>query len=453
MLDFSRPFKSARWALAGALMLVSTVAVAEPSFVKLNGIRVFFDGTQEQVEVLYDSGDQFDVFGLVNAAGMLVNVFTIQGSGENQVYTDPRDTAFVHLSFYEDVQLRSLSNPLIVSNSLRPTGEIVLHSATIVGANVELVYSKGFRECAWLIDENGTPLSIHSSSICGPANMAKLTLDRASEFLPFSAGDEVRLQTILRPDLTTNSVVVGMAEPDLSCVVSEGTLSLKDRAAVTSTAVYAEGNISMSWDAKMTGKVQGANDAHLFDRAKITGDLQLIGDLSGNGIVTGSTQESFPVPFQSLASRNVADGGPNHTVNHDGTLTLAPGAYGNVVVRDRGRLTLSASGTYRFKSLKFQNDSKLRMNTNLGEFKVEVQDQLQVDDRFKVQNASGGTPDGSKIFFYTNDDAVALGYDSEIRGELTAPNADLVFKDRATVRGCVRAEKISLGYDSGILEN
>ncbi len=427
-------------------------AQQDHTYVDLHSVRIFFDGSEEQVEIVFSTDGTQSCFSLLNAQDEQLNLGQVCGGGENAVVTAPR-SLYPDLEIFDYLHLRSILIPIVQSGEVRPTSDMVLHSVTIIGADVELVYSKGFADCVVLRDESGQILSQFANVLCQPGSMITMVLELSDHFPTMVAGQLVKMQANLRPDLVTNTVAVGSSSPLHACVLSESKLTLNDRAQIVSTDVYAEGKIRLSYDARIIGNTMGRANAQLLDRSKIEGSLTLVGTKSGNGTVTGTLDESAPVAFQGLTDENVLDGGPDITIWHDGYQALQPGTYGNIFVHDRGRLRLAGTGVYRFTSLRFSNDTKLEVDTSGGDVDVEVQTELGTGHRFKVTNPAGEAADGSKIFFYTNDATVTLEYDSVLRGNLTAPSSKVTFRDRATVHGCVRAQEIDMGFDAKIYEN
>jgi hypothetical protein len=311
-----------------------------------------------------------------------------------------------------------------------------------------------FPACAIMLEGAGNNISRTSTAFCDMGENITVLLDRELHFTNIQSGQSVRLSPITRPDLTTNSVVVGSIPSPLPCVLAAGGgLSLGDRAAILSSKVHAEDTIYVGSDAAITGSVFGRDDLNMDWRSKITGNVRLIGTLQlERGSISGMLLENTPVAQQLLDDSFVAYSNPNYTVQPDQSLTLPPGRYGTVMVLDRAKLRLNGAGAYSFFNLSFGTDTKLELNTALGDFNVEAQT-LQVGQRFSMLPVGGGSVDGSRVIFYTNATSLTIGHDSIVRGQLWAPNANLLIQDRAKVQGCVRANSIVVGMDGRILQN
>lgn len=449
----SRRLKLLRLVLLAALSTLGSALFAEPAhalFIQVNSARIVGD----DIEMVISTDVTHSCFTMKTTGGQTRSLSTICVTGNEQVYTASR-SLFPGLLIGDTLVLETVIAPLVTSPSFRFTGDLSLESVRIVGGTfVEVVYSMTFPACAIMLEGPGNNISRTSTAFCDMGEDITLLLDRELHFTNIQPGQSVRLAPITRPDLTTNSVVVGSVPSPLPCVLAAGGgVSLGDRAAVLSSKVYAEGDIYVGSDAAITGDVYGRDDLNMDWRSKITGTVRLIGTLQlERGSIVGSLFENTPVASQLLDDSFVAYSNPNYTVSHDQTLTLPPGRYGTVTVLDRGKLKLSAASAYSFFNLSFANDAKLELNTNQGDFNIEAQT-LQVGHRFSMVPGGGSSVDGSRVVFYTNAPSLTIGHDSILRGQLWAPNANLLIQDRAKVQGCVRANSIVVGMDGRILQN
>jgi hypothetical protein len=436
-------------AFAFSITALFASASAHALFIQVNSARII----DNEIEMVISTDVTHSCFTMETTAGQTRSLSTICVSGNQQVYTAPR-SLFPELQIGDTLVLKTVIAPGVQSPSFRFTGDLSLQSVRLIGGTlVEVVYSLRFPACAIMFEGQSNNISRTSNAFCAMGENVTVLLDREVHFTNIQSGQSVKLSPITRPDLITNSVTVGSAPSPLPCVLSSGGLTLMDRAAIVSAKVYAESVINLGSDSAITGNLLGRDDLNMDWRAKVSGNVSLIGTLElDRGTISGMLSENVPVVQQLLDDSLVAYSTPNHTVQYDQSLTLAPGRYGNVTVLDRGRLRLSAAGAYSFLNLTFSSDAKLELNTSQGDFNVEAMN-LVFGQRFVMIPVGGGSVDGSKVVFYSNANTMTVPHDSVVRGHIWAPNANLTLQDRAKVQGCVRAANISVGMDGRILQN
>lgn len=441
-----------RFSILLTLTLIALCGWAKPAdaaYIEVHSARISAD----QFELVVSTDVDHSCFILENSNGEIRSALNICfAAGIEQVYSAPLYYA-PNLRIYDTLVLRTVLAPIVTSNSFRLDGDLALHSVRLIGGTqVEVVYSLGFAACGFLQDAAGNNLARISSGFCEIGEMTTAVVDREAFFSNIQAGQAVSMSLFLRPDMVTNSVIVGSAPSPLPCTLARETITLLDRGAIIANDIYAGGRITLGADSFMTGNVRGRDDAYLHPRSQINGDLYLIGTVKqGPGIVTGSRFEFTPVAEQFLTASFVLEGETNLTVSWDQTLVLPPGRYGTVTVLDRGKLRLAEASAYSFDRLILSNDAKIQLNTQLGEFNIEVERELVLGHRFVTESFNGGVVDGSKVHFYTNGANLRIPFDSVLRGQVWAPNANVVVEDRAKVHGCVRAKNIQVRFDSRIL--
>lgn len=445
---------SRRVLLTVALSFVALLALASPAHalsISVHSARI----ANNEVQFVVSTDVTHSCFFMRNSAGQIRNQFVMcLPSGVQQPFSMPL-SSFPNLQINDTLVLETITAPIVTSTAFQFTGDLSLQSVKLIGGTqVEVVYTQSFPACSVMKNQNGTVISKLSSSFCQSGSNITTVVDRETNFTSIQPGQSVSLGVITRSDLNTNSVIVDSVASPLPCVLSGSSLSMWDRAVIVAGSVYVEDLLAMAPDTAITGNVQGRDDARMDYRARVTGNLSLIGTLLlERGTVTGQLRENVPVTQVLLSPSLVGDSTPNYTAQYDQTLTLPAGRYGNVVILDRARLRLDGSGAYSFTNLTFGNDAKLEINTQLGDFNIEADDSLVFGDRFVVQGPNGQLADGSRIFFYTNATTLTVPYDAIIRGQLWAPNANLTVRDRGLVKGCTRAHSITMGYDSRILQN
>ena len=233
---------------------------------------------------------------------------------------------------------------------------------------------------------------------------------------------------------------------EVSPIFASDELLIRDRAVVLSQV--SAGSFSIGFDAVISGEVRSLLDGSLADRVTILGDVALGGMLSGNrGGVTGVVFEEANVSYPDLPIRTVGAGGAYVEVPHDGFSSLPPGDYGNLVVRSRGTLELSAAGVYSFTSVSFEPDALLDIAGNF-DVAIAVDGDIVLGDRFEMSVANQSTLDSNHLFLYSSGSQVRYGHDSVVVGHLEAPFAHVEISDRSIVRGTLRARTLTLGFDT-----
>jgi hypothetical protein len=247
----------------------------------------------------------------------------------------------------------------------------------------------------------------------------------------------------------TNAVAAFRHFDVTSCVYAEQALTVRDRADLTTDAFA--GSFAFSNDAELFGALLSGGGGSLGNRAIVYGSAALRGTLTGLATnVRGTLQQQVQVPLQSLLQRPVTAGTSNVTVALNTTTPLAPGAYGTVVVRSRGKLRLTGSGAYRFASLTFEPDSFLDVVANATNVSLAATGAITLGDRVKMSVGGVSTPSMTPIFVYTNGARIDLGTDVLVAGSLEAPSGTIELRDRAVVTGCTGARNVTIGADAKV---
>lgn len=171
----------------------------------------------------------------------------------------------------------------------------------------------------------------------------------------------------------------------------------------------------------IVGGVSSMGPVVLGPGSKIDGDVQTGGALTkpADATVTGSvfqnTRPSLPDLPGFSTSWPASDLGPIQVAGSD-SIRLAPGVYGDVVVRSGGRLELP-QGDYRFRSLVVEPGGRV---VPQGRVVVDVKDDLQVHGRF--QTDAGETAPVVLRYMGTNPASV----DVDFGGWLIAPFAQTI---------------------------
>jgi hypothetical protein len=222
-------------------------------------------------------------------------------------------------------------------------------------------------------------------------------------------------------------------------------LTVHDRAVLDVQGVLG-GEVSLG-QAHVESSVFATGDLAL-QRTAIEGDAVAGGDVTGaaDAEVAGAVSSGAYLRRQTVAERDIAAGSAAVVVDYDATLSLAPGAYGSLLVNDRGTLVLS-EGTYTFSGVTVGNDTTLELS---GFVRIESESSLAVGDRVAMLNPGGEPAASSLIEWYTNAATVDVGHDVVWAGTLLAPAGAVTVRDRTSVGGCLAARSLSLGFDTNV---
>lgn len=224
-------------------------------------------------------------------------------------------------------------------------------------------------------------------------------------------------------------------------LLASGSAVVADRATLKSGGAYAA---LFNFGTALTrvgveahaGSVISQASIDLRDRASVHGFARTAGGvLFGTGAsVTGTVEQQVnpglpSIPWPALTPA----GSTSVTVEPNAVRTLAPGAYADVSVKSRGRLTLAA-GHYSFRSFAFETDATVARQGNVT---------LSVQTGLVARGTVSGN--GSLTIAYGGSDQVVLG--QNLHASVFAKNAELAV--RGVVSGTLWAK--SLLIDAGSL--
>jgi hypothetical protein len=177
--------------------------------------------------------------------------------------------------------------------------------------------------------------------------------------------------------------------------------------------------------------------------------------LSNSGSITGQQTASLPLPvFSALpAFLTATPGTADVSVGLNGTLTLAPGSYRDLIVGKKGTVIFSG-GTYHFRSISTDAQAKLFFSAAST---VRVQQRVSIKATSTVGPNTGATVTAADIVFYVagingaggginqTPRAVEIGIDNNLSANLYAPNGTIWLGDRTQARGSFFAKDVQAG--------
>ncbi|MGH7452145.1 MAG: FlgD immunoglobulin-like domain containing protein [bacterium] len=263
----------------------------------------------------------------------------------------------------------------------------------------------------WQFLGGTTNAQANTTSKGGVGDFSRLTIARAFVFL---AGNEVKIE---------DNVI---SEGDIH---SNGTINFEDGEPGTHT-----GNLTA------VGDIEIDEDNTIVGDAIAGGNL----DLSGHATVTGTATANATVAAIGLPSPSFSAGGTDVTVPEKRSLTLAPGSYGNVKVKNRGTLFLT-TGDYFMNKLELEHAGILSIDVASGPVNINVVTALEFEERTEVVITPSGQASTNQVTFTTlQQDTVDIGDESLILGWIIAPQAEVHFDEDCRFKGSVVAEAITV---------
>jgi endonuclease/exonuclease/phosphatase family metal-dependent hydrolase len=189
-----------------------------------------------------------------------------------------------------------------------------------------------------------------------------------------------------------------------------------------------------------TGNLTALDDITIRNKNTIVGNATANDELYlfGNATVTGAPIDHANLPPITLSPIAFTAGGPNKTVPANGSMSLAPGSYGTVLIDDKATLFLRA-GDYFMNVLDTDPGSILSINVSGGPVNLHVVKDLCFDEKVKVKITGTGAATDKVTFITLQKSKVDIGKSATIQGTLIAPNAQVHFSNGCKLKGAVCA--------------
>ena len=265
--------------------------------------------------------------------------------------------------------------------------------------------------------------------------------------------------------LEVPSGVPGEMRP--SGVGSRGKVDVKEKVTIQGILSSLSDKIDVGKETSVYGTLTAGHDVKVDERAHIgdsitsghkvevkkeswvDGDITAAGDVKVDkkATVTGSINEFAsvpPLPVITWVQFSFEPGTEKVTVEKDAILTLPPGSYKDVKVKERGTLILSGQnpfGQYVFKKLEMEKDAQLQFDLSGGPVVIDVAENLEFKDNVQIVSAG----DARDILFRVAGDKVELGKEGTYLGTFLAPNAEVKLGDDAALYGALYGKKVDIG--------
>jgi len=254
-----------------------------------------------------------------------------------------------------------------------------------------------------------------------------------------------------RPDpVTEKQSALTVPVPPITqfAVFASRNMSFDDRTRVTSGSVGvqpgATNTLTAGIDTHISeGQVMLSPRVVLRDRAS-TGEIGTNSFTPGAGNVTGPVSAYVAPPPQPTPG-TITPGTTAVTVPLNGTRTLAPGAYGAVLLNNNATLTLSG-GLYQFTSLTVNVEARV---TVLAATTVRVSGNVTGLDRSRFLPTGSVNASGFRLIVGGATNAVTLGNDVQMNALLVA-RGDVRVGDRYIFNGAIAGRDVIIGHDCRI---
>ncbi len=265
-----------------------------------------------------------------------------------------------------------------------------------------------------------------------------VTVTEALERVVVLATNSAQFQS--SADVLSGDVVVNQASPG---PYLNGGVELSLAGTVTMPA---------GWDVQADSVTVGSGTtvaSHLF-----------YNQLTNNGTVTGvqTTPLTLPVfaPLPTLLTGT--PGSSDVVVPNNGTHTLAPGNYRDLIVGRNATVTFTG-GAYRFRGIQVERDSKLYFS---AASEVRIQLKLVVRNNTTVAPAIGSSITAANIVFHVNGvngsagglaaapKTFETGTDCIFRANVYAPNGTALLRDRTQATGAFFARDVQVGVNTQV---
>ena len=248
-----------------------------------------------------------------------------------------------------------------------------------------------------------------------------------------------------------------------------GKIDLKKNVVIQNGVISGD-DVKLDKDVSVTGDVFAAGDVDLKKDASVNGDVCADGDVdleqgaSVSGSVVCQPGVLTIVPADLLSPATLAAGGQDIEVAKNGSLSLSPGSYGELRLKQKATLTLVA-GQYAFEKVNVDKDSTINLNLTDGQIVVDIAGDLKFqkkvtttitsqvgsasDVKFRAQSSIDLHKDSNLVGTY-----LALGGKKE--AAVTWPSAvvrvmDVFQVSTTNANGEIGSFEAWVGLDSGLI--
>ena len=232
-------------------------------------------------------------------------------------------------------------------------------------------------------------------------------------------------------------------EIDYSGIGVSEWITIGDRASVTTNSAIWGGHITLGHDSICTADMATQTIIALRDRAIVDGNV-----IAGHDIVLGHQAQIWGTAtigildvYEPPVVPEFHTGATSAVANYDATISLAPGEYNVLELKDRSRVVLQA-GTYTFHEIRLGHDTAISTQTDDADVDIFVRQPIYAGDRVKIAHAQS-----ARIEIYSLAQQIILGHDNAVNAHIIAPQADVTLRDRVHFAGGIRARQLNIGHN------
>jgi hypothetical protein len=185
----------------------------------------------------------------------------------------------------------------------------------------------------------------------------------------------------------------------------------------------------------------------------VVGGNAFFNNISNSGTINGTQNTPLSLPvFTPLPTFKSAPAGTSDVnVAKNGTQTISPGNYRDIIVKSGGTLNLG-QGIYNVRSINIENNGKLLFqNLSSGPTEVRVVNQVTTGNAVAIRPSDSDPLKAAKIIFYVafptpaaalTPTAVSIGNGATVLANIYAPNGTLALTNNTNATGAFLGKNI-----------
>ncbi|GJQ22123.1 MAG: hypothetical protein HBSIN02_24780 [Bacteroidia bacterium] len=204
----------------------------------------------------------------------------------------------------------------------------------------------------------------------------------------------------------------------------------------------------------VSANVVKANRIKIKDGGTVNSDVYY-NDIENNGTITGQqiTPLTLPLVTSMPGFKPATPGSMNITVPQDGQQVLSSGAYGDILVRRNGTLTLTG-GLYHFNSFNTGDNARILFQ---GASEIRIAQKLDTDQGSYIGPEDTTSMTADQIVFYiggingsngnltATPKAAQIGIANTVKANFYVPNGTLWIRQNSQVTGAFIGKDVDVG--------
>lgn len=251
----------------------------------------------------------------------------------------------------------------------------------------------------------------------------------------------------------------GQVTSPVTCLTVGQTVFQADERIVVGGPVEVEGNLFVNGrllvrqghGSTFAGDLVSVGDVRMRPGSAVTGDVIAGGTATVDPSVTVSGTILSNAPVQSDGWVGIGGGGVGLDVEVVAgmPITLPPGDYGNVVIRNGAHLTFvhdGSSGDYNLRGLRLGRDAVLTLDVSNGLIRISTFHELTIGRGARVDLFPNGESDANEACFsHGGATVIRVGPDATVLGQIHASQAKVLLKPGTRLKGHVSGKRVIVG--------